>query len=49
MAFTRAPSLIVTLAAMFVWQGVVYVVTQGFAISITASGISRALFARNRR
>ena len=44
-AFTRAPSLIVTLAAMFVWQGVVYVVTQGFAISITASGISRALFA----
>jgi simple sugar transport system permease protein len=43
-AFTRAPSLIVTLAAMFVWQGVVYVVTQGFAISVTLSGVSQALF-----
>jgi simple sugar transport system permease protein len=44
-AFTRAPSLIVTLAAMFVWQGVVYVVTQGFAVSVSLSGISQALFA----
>lgn len=44
-AFTRAPSLIVTLAAMFVWQGVVYVATQGFSISVTVSGVSQALFA----
>lgn len=43
-AFTRAPSLIVTLAAMFVWQGVVYVATQGFAISVTVSGVTQALF-----
>jgi simple sugar transport system permease protein len=44
-AFTRAPSLIVTLAAMFVWQGVVYIATQGFSISVTVSGVSHALFA----
>jgi simple sugar transport system permease protein len=44
-AYTRAPSLIVTLAAMFVWQGVVYVATQGFAISVTVSGFSQGLFA----
>ena len=43
-ASMRAPSLIVTLAAMFVWQGVVYVATQGFAISVTVSGVTQALF-----